>query len=171
MRCFRITKYNPINRNELGKFTADDWTSVYDVGKVYLGSKLTFEKYLFYEEMYIEVIKIIMESNAQTLRIEDLEKNEYTHFSDLFASGMQKSYNSIENENEISLNNIDLIARSILREIIWCKLVSKSMFVHFGYDLYMYIGCENFPCEKLESFKEKGLFFEEMDSPYLDLEQ
>ena len=47
-----MTKYNPVHRNELGHFTLDDWTSIYDIGETYLGSTLSFENYLLYEEMY-----------------------------------------------------------------------------------------------------------------------
>jgi len=109
-----------------------------------------------------------MESNAKILSVSDLQKNDYTHFPDLYRAEMFELYNSIENGATISVSDIDLITRLTLRENIWCKLVSESMFVHFGYDLYMYIGCRYFPNNELTIFQEKGLFFEEMNSPYVD---
>ena len=41
------------------------------------------------------------------------------------------------------------------------------MYVHFGYDYYMYIGSEK-PLEKeIDSINRSGLFVENMVSPYI----
>ncbi len=31
------------------------------------------------------------------------------------------------------------MARDVLRNVIWCKLVGESAEVHFGYDYYLYL--------------------------------
>ena len=36
--------------------------------------------------------------------------------------------------------DIKTVPRALLRERYWCKLESASVFIHVGYDCYMYIG-------------------------------
>lgn len=56
MKCWRITKYNPKFRNELGHYQKKEWTSVSDIGKIFEGKQLTVEEYLNTENLYINSI-------------------------------------------------------------------------------------------------------------------
>lgn len=71
---------------------------------------------------------------------------------------------------DISFNDINLLVKLILREDVWAKLESDILDIHFGYDYYMYI-CSEKRLEKAEKIiKEKGLFIENIKSPYLENE-
>jgi hypothetical protein len=167
--CWRITKYNPKYRDESGAYKKDEWTSVYDMGKEFNGREFTLDSYIESENSYVQAITIIMNgNNINFLVIDGLEKNGYSN--DIATSGIDidEYIKSIKNDMTVHVKGIDLFARIVLREMIWCKLINDSkMFVHFGYDYYMYIGS----CEKLEIeinlIRNIGLFVEEMDSPYM----
>lgn len=58
---YRITKYNPANRNDSGNYCGDDWTSISDVGKFYNGELFTIEEYLRVENLYVCAVKKYME--------------------------------------------------------------------------------------------------------------
>jgi len=76
----------------------------------------------------------------------------------------------IENKKFYNKEQVKLLSRLILRELIWGKLVfDKQMFVHFGYDYYMYIGLEKKPKQALNTAQELGLFTEKFKSPYVVL--
>ncbi len=61
---------------------------------------------------------------------------------------------------------IENIARLILRSYFWCILRSEDIFVHFGYDYYMYIGCKKKCCDVIKTIEKTGLFVEPFESPY-----
>jgi len=48
---------------------------------------------------------------------------------------------------------------------LWCKLVSNDFEIHFGYDYYMYVVCDNDIQSSFENFP-KGIFAEPFESPY-----
>lgn len=168
INCWRITKYNPIYRDEKGNFTQDDWTSVHDIGKSFVNGELTVESYLYYENAYIDAIKVMMKhNNVNYFKTEGLEKNGYIDIQNLSEADTKQFYNFVKNGYVVTLDNIRPIAQLILREIIWCKLVSNTMFVNFGYDFYMYIGGCDLSKMEQKIIEGNGLFIEEMDSPYL----
>jgi hypothetical protein len=49
MHCWRVTKYDPVYRDLEGNFKKEDWTSYYDIGKVYGGQEFTLSDYLSIE--------------------------------------------------------------------------------------------------------------------------
>ena len=56
----------------------------------------------------------------------------------------------------------------ILREVVWCKFEhDESLYFHFGYDYYMYIGCNQPQPDSVEYVHEVGLHIETCASPYL----
>ncbi len=168
INCWRITKYNPIYRDLNGIFKHDDWTSIHDIGKFFNGKELTLYWYLYYENAYIDAVKVIMKSNkVDSFVVEGLEKYEYTDFSDLKEINSRELYNIIQDNFIVTVDNIDIIIRLVLRDVFWCKLINDYMFVHFGYDLYMYIGSSNQLKSEMDIIKNKGLFIENMNSPYM----
>ena len=61
--------------------------------------------------------------------------------------------------------DIDHVVRMILRDVIWCKLSgSKGTYIHFGHDLYMYIGSESEGVAL--GLPPRGLFYEDFELPY-----
>jgi len=167
MHCWRITKYDPQYRDENGFYMKDDWTSINDVGKDSNGAVLTFDAYLRYENAYVDAIIQIMKANSiESLQVEELEKNSCVRYDDLPDLELKHCYNSLRENLLLSTQDIPLVSRLALRSIIWCKLYGKQMFVHFGYDYYMYIGSNNKAESVISAIENTGLFIEEMPSPY-----
>ena len=167
MYSWRITKFDPTLRNDNGAFKYDEWTSVSDIHKKFNNIELTLESYISAENAYVNAIMLMMRSNSvDFFKISDLEKRGYDYLDEIGLDTDRKLLSILKDKDSISKNDIDKVARLILREQMWCKLSNSSMFVHFGYDYYMYIGC----CEKsqieLEAIRKSGLFVEEMESPY-----
>lgn len=54
--CLRVTKYNPIYRNEKGGYMKDEWTDFSDIGETFDGKVLTREEYEEVEQHYISMI-------------------------------------------------------------------------------------------------------------------
>ncbi|WML45444.1 hypothetical protein [Neobacillus sp. PS3-40] len=151
MYSWRITKYNPLHRNEDGSYIDDkEWTSFSEIG-----SKVDKYEYLETEQKYIDAIISFMEElGLKKAYISDFE-------------GKRDVLKNIK--QELNLEEIKKVATLTLREVIWCKLTFHSkLFVHFGYDYYMYIGAYK-DCPKARMKVEKsGLFVETYNSPYLD---
>lgn len=159
---WRITKYNPQNRDERGNYLcANEWTSFSDVG-----TKVSEEEYLRIESKYINAITIYMgEMGLNRGYIDALE---------IWSDG-------VPNQNAspflskmwvgkcVTLKEIQELAKLTLREVIWCKLsFKKKFFVHFGYDYYMYIGADNECLKARQKVEESGLYVEDFLSPYLE---
>jgi len=170
MYTWKITKYNPIFNGSDGRYENDEWTSISDIGKTFEGKMLSLESYKLCENAYIESIHLVMKANNVTsLKIQALEKR-YTHDYPDMQEKYSKSYIESLKEGEIiCYADIDFLVRLILREMVWCKLIVKqSMFVHFGYDYYMYIGSKEKLVNEIEEMIRLGLFPVEMQSPYLN---
>ena len=70
MYYYRVSKYNPKLRDSFGNYLADDWTSYSDIGKMYLGKKLTFEEYKKVELSYIKFVLFSMKkTNIKHLKM------------------------------------------------------------------------------------------------------
>src|SRR3990167_6936831 len=165
MYCYRVTKYNPLFRNENGAYQKDEWTSYSDIGKVFDGQVLTPTNYLQVEDSYIKAIGLFMEFlTADSLTVVGLEKNSAPEKKDaLFSVEMLNIYYAIGENEVISQKTILTIARLCLRSNIWCRLESDKMFVHFGYDYYMYVGSKNKTNKILvEKIEKLGLFIEQL---------
>ncbi|MEI5908951.1 hypothetical protein WAK64_18035 [Bacillus spongiae] len=166
---YRITKYNPDFRNDEGHYTiTDEWTSAYDIGKMVNGNSLTLSEYLDVEKAYINTImNFIQLNNIKSVRLVDLEKdnlNSTDKTSPLYDPAFHLLH--LEEDIELSIDNVPIVSKMVLRELIYCQLISKDFFVHFGYDYYMYIGSNNVQSGSLDFTINNSLFVEEMISPY-----
>ncbi|MGH2319799.1 hypothetical protein ACRC6Q_18955 [Planococcus sp. SE5232] len=158
MKSYRVTKYNPQYRNEKGVYVKEEWISIFNIGKMYEGKIFTYEEYLETEDKYIAAIKIVMKDvNLESMQIKDLELS--SHRSEL----------TIKEGEHVSFSDIDVVARMVLRGELWCILRANDLFeVHFGYDYYMYFVGEALTPEVINKISHiKGLYVEEMISPYL----
>jgi len=165
---WRITKYDPGNRDKNGFYQKDEWSSINDIGKSFGGEEFTLDEYLFYEKLYIgAIIDIMRENNMESLRIGALEKSNYVSYSDFYEPETKEYFESIKEDMFITRQEIPQITKFALREMVWCKLVSDKMFLHFGYDYYMYIGSNQAAEKVLQAIVSNSLFVESMISPYL----
>ena len=128
MISIRISKYNPIYRDENGYYLKNEWISYGDIGKKFPDGILTENTYLNVEGKYLQVVKELFQiMPIEKFTIKDLEFYE-------------RKYKKVLHEGEqIAENRIDTIVRLIMRESFWCKLVNEYVEVHFGYDYYIYV--------------------------------
>jgi len=170
MKNYRITKYNPENRNSDGHYQVDEWTCPSEVGKVINGS--TFEKkdYFEIESRYVEAVITFMESmSIGRLRIVNLNTN---YMNEFFAEKenhwlMDNKFKEIELFEDKSVDIIEVAAliKMNLRNFMGCRLEIAGEFrVRFGFDYYMYIRSTDFNSEALRKVKRIGLFVEELKS-------
>lgn len=132
--AIRITKYNPLFRDESGKYTVDDWISYSDIGKAFNGTLLTGEAYVAVEQRYIDaVMRILRAQGIDKVVIKKLEKHSGGDLTpDL--------YDKLEDGIFIDLEHVPGLMRLILRDHIWCELHGQgAVVIRFGYDFYMYV--------------------------------
>lgn len=169
MNEYRITKYDPNDRNEHGYYSSDydHWMGYGDIGEIFQGNTLTLSEYLKVEQRYIDaVISLMRCGEINHLTVVGLEKENDNILDMNTTAQMENVYRKIMDASIVNILDIDALCKLILRRDIWAKLESETMFVHFGYDYYMYIGVD-FECEDVLSQVEKtGLFVEEFESPY-----
>lgn len=117
----RVTKYH--NYNIEGNLISSEleWTSYFDVGV-----KVSIEDYILVENEYINFI----------ISLCDLFSIEYLTISELEIFDEDESF---ENHDLVTMLELPLVVRDVLRESKWCKLISDDVEIHFGYDFYMYI--------------------------------
>ena len=170
MFSWRITKYNPCNRDINGIYTLpDEWTSYSDIGTVRDGKVFAYEDYKKIEDAYVASILMIMDCNAvQKLKVVGLEKRGPLISYSYISEDMKEMYDKVRDGIYCSEDTINVVARLVLREKLWCKFESSSMFVHFGYDYYMYIGSAQMCKKEIQKIQEIGLYVEEQESPYSD---
>lgn len=153
MREYRISKYDPVYRIN-GIYQRKEWTSIADVGASFDGKILNMGDYLAVEQFYIRLLAFLAEkSKAFPLRIFNLEGGQ---------EGVWKEGQMIEP------GIFSMIAADCLRENCWCRLLSDNFFIHFGYDYYVYVGCDLTHGEIKNIASRFSLFVEERPSPYHD---
>lgn len=162
MFSWRITKYDPKNRNEIGNYLDDkEWTCFSEVG-----TKLSEEEYLRTESNFINAITTFMDEmglnkvylNALEIWSDEVSKQNASPFLSKMWVGKC-----------VTTQEIKELAKLTLRNVIWCKLsCKKEFFVHFGYDYYMYIGANKDCHNARQKVVATGLYVEEFNSPYLD---
>lgn len=165
---YRITKYNPQNRNKLGHYQKEDWIGIGDIGKAFGKKKLTLQRYLEVEEAYAQAIIQLMDYlKLESLTLKNFTKLKLTH-PELLNQKMLDAYNNSFNDEQIDKAKVSLLTKLLLREEIAGTFESKDMFVHFGYDYYMYVGSsKELPQDLRNKIENLGLFVEDFESPYL----
>lgn len=163
---YRITKYNPKFRNNLGHYLRDEWIDYSEIGKFFMDEEFTYEEYIKKENSYISVISFIIDKKKNKYiqiknaakDIRELDKNT--------SSSMKSIMSKIKNGAFIEVGDVPDLCRLILRGHIWAKIYTLSLFIHFGYDYYMYIGFTGRCSGLTRKVKECGLFIERFKSPY-----
>jgi hypothetical protein len=156
---YRITKYNPDNRDEKGVYVVVEWTSFSDIGKDFNGTEFTYQDYITTEDKYIASIQEF----CNYFKIEEFEiKNLEFYDSDTwdkYSLELKETHKGLRDKKRVSKEELDNLARLILREYAWCDLESKEKGIHFGYDYYMYFdnGAE-MPDELKSKIEKIGLY-------------
>ncbi|MFB7138458.1 hypothetical protein ACFCYN_02215 [Gottfriedia sp. NPDC056225] len=173
---WRVTKYNPDFRNENGSYSlTEEWTCPSEIGKVIYGKEFTLDEYIQVEAAYVEtIIKFVEESGINSLRIlklSNLNISEEDKKSTLYETEFDEL---IVNEDMVlSINEIRLICKMVLRNFLGCELYLKDkFFVHFGWDYYMYIG-SYVDCLAATQYAQNNRLFVEriQQSPYFFTEE
>ncbi len=169
MMELRITKYDPQYRDSQGRYLRDEWTSVCDVGKTFLGKTLSVDEYRATEAEYVRaVMRFLDMTQTESLQITGLE--DYPDNLQLLPKSMVDEtrawVNGIKDGVFLSENRIEECIRLNLRDVVWCRMSSDdtTTYVHFGYDYYMYVGSKSITVS-LEAV-DTPLFVEECPSPY-----
>ncbi|HLB94041.1 MAG TPA: hypothetical protein VJJ81_02235 [Candidatus Babeliales bacterium] len=170
MFYWRITKYNPKNRDINGSYLLDEWTCYSQVDTITNGKLLTYAEYLVTENAYVKAINLFMICNdLKELQVAYLEK--YWELDQDFNLNlaMIELFKRMKIRRKLSMDEVEIMARLVLRRKLWCKLGNENtMFVHFGYDYYMYIGSAKKCVKTIRQIQQSGLFVEEFLSPYLE---
>lgn len=169
MNYWRVTKYNPIYRDDQGRYKEDEWTSISDIGRSFKGKELTTKEYKVIENAYaVAVVAVMEELGIKTLKIKDLEIGEYMIYDGVSDYKSECFYKTVQDGKEVSIVDIPDLVKLILREILWTKLESADLCVHFGYDFYMYFIVREELRESSKNIIKSGLFIENIKSPYLE---
>ena len=149
MNEYRITKYNPKNRNDQGHYLdLEEWTEYSDVGE-----KVSLEDYERVEAAYISsALDLVLECEPYGLRVVSLED-------------YQNKCPFKENDN-VPQKDMETVMRSLLRGEYWCRLESDNAFVHFGWDYYMYVGVQTASPQSISRVTKRELYVEDFISPY-----
>ncbi|GLW54779.1 hypothetical protein [Kitasatospora phosalacinea] len=160
---YRVTKYDPADRNEYGHYTGTEDTDS-DHGPV--------------EAAYLAAVAAFAAESDVT----ELEVREPSLPSGLFHFGLEPPYEEVELDAllpggrealydglPVDVPTAQELVRAMLRDSgFWgCLEVEGRFAVHIGYDQYMYVG-SHLPCERAVAATDaSGLFAERIDaSPY-----
>lgn len=173
MYKYRISKYNPIFRDEEGRYKKNEWTSFTDIGTTYNNCEFLIDEYINVENAYVQAINSFISClKIPSIVVINLENKqgilEPGKYSDNYSKRMVSLYSSVKEDDIIEISDVEYLSRLILREHLWCKLeYSSILYVHFGYDYYLYIGSLKKCDDPIERITKSGLFIEEFESPYL----
>lgn len=172
MYCYRITKYNPNHRDEFGAYMREEWISLSDVGLKFNGKIFELEEYIRTENLYLSAIVRMMnclQINGLTISniIKYRKTPQITAFHEIYTDDMIKLYRHTTEGQIVSGKSLEDLCKLRLRQLMGFRLIYENkMYVHFGYDYYMYIGVSKECMDAINSIQASGLFVEECESPY-----
>lgn len=151
---YRISKYDPRYRVD-GKYIRNEWSSVADIGRTFCDGVLSEQECRLTINRYCQCAKDILQTaGVDYLTISDLEEYD--------------SHLLWQNGQVLDLDDIVAVIKDCLWERCWCRLSVHNAFIHFGYELYMYVGC-TLQADDLDQICDKHhLFSENRNSPYTD---
>jgi hypothetical protein len=154
----RVTKYNPLFRNEQGHYLPDEWTAISDVGSTFAGQHLHLDEYLAVEARYVQAVQLFLAGSVHV----GLECVEIHWLGDTDDS-LQAVYQRVENGvRTFPVSDLGALVALALRECLWFRLVddTRTKAVEFGYDYYMYLGFEVPDPECFQRIEQLPLFIE-----------
>lgn len=166
----QITKYNPLNRDDSGKYLLDEWTEFSDIGKTYNSRLFTYEEYCQTEEKYIKALEILTSwFEFESFYIIGLNKfsekfNENNGKDDPsdYDSDLIELYNSLNDGSKLNSNRIGDVTKLILRNKIWGQIIflHPAVRIRFSYDYYMTCDVEIESNELIKEIETSELFVE-----------
>lgn len=170
MHYYRITKYDPRLRDETGRYMHEEWTDFSCVGIEINGKVCTLEEYEAIENMYIDAfLQFLACQKIDLIECIEVEKNLAEYDIQSIPSTWRALYVRMNNGTIISKAELPMLLKLLLRNYLWCKLIhDDELFVHFGWDYYMYIGVEKECRQAVANIEKAGLFVEKFKSPYLE---
>jgi len=174
-KCFRVTKYNPKNRNEYWHYLINEWTSISDIW-----STLTKQEYYRIENNYSNfIINLLGKFDYNFFYVLWIEK----HFFWKELNKTKKKFIWKESKvlfkklkkgwkYKINLKEIEKLIKMFLREIIWWILIWKQIEIKIWYDYYMYILTTDEKISKyLENIKDDVLFIEKINCDVFEIDK
>jgi hypothetical protein len=154
---WRVTRYDPANRDETGGYIGDTWLGIGAVGEVFDGKVLTMEEYMAVEDAYVAAFRAFaVDSGVEVVEVRRYERGD-----------------GVRPGDRLSIEAAGDIVRLMLRGEVSCKLeaLDNSFAYHVGYDLYSYIG-SHAPCARALAATQAGVLFvdEGFVSVYLNQE-
>lgn len=144
---YRITKYNQRGPNGSLISPPSEWTSFGDVGTL-----VSEADYLAVERAFLGAIRqLCVGMGLASFRVQELEVHGFT---------------GIHEGQQLDLDGVEHVAREVLRERLWCKLVAPGAEFHFGYDYYLYFVSSRDASVCLETIST-SLTVDRYSSPYL----
>ena len=163
----RVTKYDPGKRDRRGRYLGNDYTSPSDVGSVIGGTVVRAIDYVLVEDAYVQSVGALLSSvGGAVLHVSELEDWRGSVLVDREVRRLRPaSLDSLREGMAVGGDDIERVVRMNLRDEIWCKPSGPSgVYVHFGHDLYMYMGCDGE--DVALGPPPKGVFHEDSESPY-----
>lgn len=171
MKIYRITKYNPKNRDKNGVYSKEEWTSISDIGKCFGEYTLTASDYLKVEDQYLKTYEAVLDRfELSRIKLIELEKYYYvvsnnSGIRSLYCDDLEKLFNNLtENYSFAAVNEVITTIKLILREHIWGKLIvqNSSVRIEFGNDFYTYLISDELYVDTIKKINDSGLFIEEI---------
>jgi hypothetical protein len=163
----RATKYDPAKRDAAGRFLGDEFISAYDVGRSFDGQVLTAAAYVRVEDGYVAAVRQLLHaSGIGSLEIQNFEDHRGVARLDAEIERLRPTvWGNIDDGERVTGAQVENVVRLALREQLWCKLCGDAgVYVHFGYDYYMYLGSE--VSGATLGSPPTGMFFENRESPH-----
>lgn len=154
----RVTKYNPLFRNEQGHYVPDEWTAISDVGHEFAGQRLHLDEYLAVEARYVQAARLFFAGSAR-VRLESVE----LHWAGDLTDALRAVYQQVETgARAFPYADLGALVALALREWLWFRLVddTRTKAIEFGYDYYMYLGFEVLDLECFQQIEQLSLFVE-----------
>lgn len=164
---YRITKYDPMLRNQKGAYIGNDWTSIYDFGDAV--RQTTLQSYYDIETAYIDTyMEILISKKVSYLTLNHVEivSDIQECIEKLKTLNVKLSTTQIEllrtirDGCQFALNEFPDIFKLVMRELIWCDLCNcfENIIIEFGYDYYTYITCQIIDENIIEYAHSKGIY-------------
>lgn len=156
--CF--SKHDETSRQDKKRYgVSKDWSSVRDIGQIFLGQELTQEAYKKVEKRYLAVFRDV----AKMMSLSEF----YLSSLEVISGEVLMAYPFLEEGHSLTLEETLSCIQLMLREKIWCKLVNPHLEFHFGYDYYAYLYFDGDKERVKAIIKKHRLFWEERELPYL----
>lgn len=167
---YRLSKYDPAKRDASGAYLVEDWTSVSDIGRSLNGRIVTTQQYLVVEDSYVNAVaQLLSFAGISTMYVSDLEVMTSGHDTRFPDDGVAISCAQLHDTSMVAGEMLERVVRGCLREYVWCRLSTPcKSYVHFGYDYYVYVGI---PDSASSLVLPTGMFIEECDSPYMEIDE